>query len=264
MYPASYQSSSDRRRATGLGLALIAHILVVIVLVKLAPEAPPPPEKPHRPNAFRLLPEPKPAPPTPVVAKAKRPTGGAPPPRPTPPAEAHSPKPPQPEMPFLIGGKEMFEAADLSKLPRHPGSGDGQSSGKDSKGTYGPGEGPGGETLYNAEWYREPTSAEINGYLPASAHQTGWGLIACKTIPDYRVENCRVLGESPPGSGLARAMRQAAWQFRVRPPRINGRPVIGAWVRIRYDLTITTEKPSNRRPIPGGPPDDSPGEAPGE
>jgi protein TonB len=61
--------------------------------------------------------------------------------------------------------------------------------------------------------------------------------VACKTVENYRVDNCQSLGESPAGSGFARAVRQAAWQFMVIPPRINGKPQVGAWVRIKIDYT---------------------------
>jgi protein TonB len=84
---------------------------------------------------------------------------------------------------------------------------------------------------------REPSNAELRTYLPSAGVEAGsWALIACQTIAHNRVENCAQLGESPRGSGLSKAMRLAAWQFLVRPPRIGGKPMVGAWVRIRIDF----------------------------
>jgi protein TonB len=130
------------------------------------------------------------------------------------------------ESPWIEMSKDEMAASDISKLPA-AGSG----GGGDSEVV---GRGPNGEALYAAEWAREPTDAELAGYLPRSAPE-GYGLIACKTIPDNRVDDCVELENSPPGSHLAAAVRQAAWQFRVRPPRKGGRPLIGSWVRIRID-----------------------------
>jgi len=96
---------------------------------------------------------------------------------------------------------------------------------------------PNGEPLYAASWYREPTDAELRGFL-STASGPGWGLIACRTAPDYRVEDCVGLDEYPNGSQITRAVLAAAWQFRVRPARIRGRPQVGSWVRIRIDYGI--------------------------
>jgi protein TonB len=96
------------------------------------------------------------------------------------------------------------------------------------------GSGPNGEPLYAAAWYREPYDDELRGYL-STATGPGWGLIACRTAPDYRVEDCVKIDEYPTGSNIARSVLAAAWQFRVRPPRIGGQPKIGEWVRIRID-----------------------------
>ncbi|GGO97562.1 hypothetical protein [Stakelama pacifica] len=96
---------------------------------------------------------------------------------------------------------------------------------------------PNGEPLYAARWYREPYPDELRGFL-SSARGPGWGLIACKTAPDYRVEDCQIIDEYPQGSGIARAAQAAAFQFKVRPPRVGGKSQIGAWVRIRIDYGI--------------------------
>lgn len=93
---------------------------------------------------------------------------------------------------------------------------------------------PGGADLYYAEWYREPSRAEMATYLPANARE-GWGMVICRIAERYHVEDCREIGETP-GSGISRALRQASWQFLVRPPRIGDKPMIGAWVRIKFDL----------------------------
>lgn len=143
--------------------------------------------------------------------------------------------------------KEEYAKTDISKLKRLDDAdekladaGAGGTGGKggpgDSKPISGPGAGPGGQQLYAAEWYREPTPAELNPFLPPMPPGSS-GTIACRTAPRYAVENCQIMGESPLGSGIATGMRRAAWQFKVIPPRINGQPQIGTWVQIRIYFT---------------------------
>lgn len=93
-----------------------------------------------------------------------------------------------------------------------------------------------GEPLYAARWYREPTRQELAGYL-STADNPSTALIACRTVPDFYVDDCELIGESPQGSQIGRAVLAAAWQFRVRPARVGGRSQVGSWVRIRIDYT---------------------------
>lgn len=96
---------------------------------------------------------------------------------------------------------------------------------------------PNGEPLYAAKWYREPTRQELAGYL-STATAPSAALIACRTVPDWRVEDCQLLSEAPPGSNIGRAVLAAAWQFKVRPARVGGRSQVGSWVRIRIDYSV--------------------------
>lgn len=138
---------------------------------------------------------------------------------------------------FLRMSSNDFAATDIGKMKGQSAASGDQAAGG-SGGVYGPGEGPGGVVLYNAAWYKEPTDAQLAGYLPNRGPQAGWGEIACQTQPHYKVDNCQILGESPRGSGFGRAVFNAAWQFEVQPPRVNGKPQIGSWVRIRITYGV--------------------------
>ena len=150
-----------------------------------------------------------------------------------------------PELPLtkpIPLSRNQMAAADIGRLPTGPTapSGRGSIMGPPDIGTAGDtqrvgGVGPNGEPLYAASWYREPYDSELRGYL-STASGPGWGLIACRTVPDFRVDDCVGLDEFPSGSNITRAALAAAWQFRVRPPRLGGQPQVGEWVRIRIDL----------------------------
>lgn len=251
MSPASYQQAPEpiRRKIVSFALACAVQVVIVLLLFRLATAPPRPPEVVSKPLTLDLLPEPKPeATRTPTEAKVKRAGGGAAPKSPAPIAPPAVPKPdPQPEAPapplaLIPLSRAEFAAADIGSIPSAraaPGGGEtaGAGAGRGNDSSVGEGTGPGGEQLYNADWQRRPTDAELRFYLPANVPRPGWALIACRTIAGFRVDRCIELGQSPAGSGLSSAVRQAAWQFRVKPPRIGGTPQVGAWVRIRIDFT---------------------------
>ncbi len=135
---------------------------------------------------------------------------------------------------FIVLSSQDYAASNIGKQPslRTASAAAGQDGGP-----AGPGAGPGGATLYPADWFREPTDTELGGYLKPDMPRTGWGQIACRTVARHRVEDCYMLGESPRGSGFGRAVLNAAWQFQVLAPRINGKEQLGTWVSIRITYT---------------------------
>ena len=165
------------------------------------------------------------------------------PPRPVPPVPTPRIELPERPLQMIEVTREEFIASDIKKRGTagagpvqgpHLAQGRGRAPGDSAV----VGTAPNGEPLYAAAWYREPTDTELAASLPNSIPEggTAWGLIACRTADRYRVTDCVELGSSP-GSRLAGAARQAAWQFLVRPPRKGGTPLIGSWVRIRLTLT---------------------------
>ena len=226
-------------------LVVILHVLLLLLLWKLAPSPMRILDAKRGAIEVRLLPnEPTPSPnPQPREKPTPEPAAGAQqPPAPVPPqapAPAPSSPPPVPKG-YSFKLMEGMEKFDLSQLPRGtPSAGTNLAGGEGgAPSELEGGKIPGRERLFPAQWQRKPTRAELSAYLPRGLRAaTGWGIIACRTIENYRVDDCEELEQSPAGSGLAGAVRQAAWQFRVMPPRVGGRPLVGAWVRIRIDYT---------------------------
>lgn len=234
--PSTYDRAPLQRRASGLALAVGINLLLLFLILgmsKFAPVA----QKVSQTLSIDLLPESRPAAHKQEENKPIERPRLKPHPVPKPPPIILPVKPtiaPPTPQPWIEMTKEEMAAADVRNLPKAEagagGRGDSEVVGK----------GPHGETLYAAEWAREPTDAEMGGYWPKNV--SGWGIVACKTIPGNRVDDCVELEQQPRGSHLASAVRQMAWQFRVRPPRKNGRPLVGEWVRIMIEINYTAEE----------------------
>ena len=234
-----------RRRGLGLAIALLLEVIIILAILSLSMRATGPAVGTRGLSTFSLEAEAERASSAkksktqiPITTEQKS-TATPPIPKPLlPPVNPVQAPPPNPD--FIKVSKSDFDAMDLSKLPAGggAGAGDSKSSGQGAKGMMGPGLGPGGAQLYPVAWLREPYDSELAPYLatvkriPPDASAE----IACRMIERNRVENCQIIGENPRGTGLAKALRLAAWQFLVKPPRIDNKPQLGVWVRIRFDF----------------------------
>jgi protein TonB len=233
----------DRERGTALILALLVEALLILAVLSIGLYDPPKP--PGVPSLVSVDVAAPPAPeqeqPKAELAQAKAPLQT---PQETPPVPAPTVAPVQPAPPLIQLSRSQMAELDIARVPRQPSP-----PAAPPKGTYGPvdtgvpgdskriGSAPNGQPMYAAAWYREPYDSELSGYL-STADGPGWALIACRTASDYRVEDCVGLGEYPQGSRIERAVLAAAWQFKVRPPRVGGVSKIGEWVRIRIEYGI--------------------------
>jgi protein TonB len=236
-----------RRRGLGLAIALLLEIIIILAILSLSMRAGGPAAGTGGLSTFSLeaasessSSAEKSDAQTPVT-KTQKSTATPPIPKPLlPPVNPVKAPPPNPD--FIKVSKSDFDAMDLSKLPASGSTGAGESkgNGQGAKGMMGPGLGPGGAQLYPVAWLREPYDSELAPYLvtvkriPPGASAE----IACRMIEHNRVENCQIIGENPRGTGLAKALRLAAWQFLVKPPRIDNKPQLGVWVRIRFNFGV--------------------------
>jgi len=246
-----------QRKVLSFGIALVIEALILLLLLTLGaqiagdpdsketvtefaasdfsepvePEAEQPPEAQPEDSSTPVESPPVPEQPTPLdlpePERPKPPIISNPTPAPPPPPPAQPAPRPSPSIAAKINPNRTYGPAD-SGPPR-------TSMDSERVGTA-----PNGEPLYAARWYREPTQQELAGYL-STARSPGVALIACRTVPDYYVEDCELISESPAGSLMGRAALAAAWQFRVRPARVGGRELVGSWVRIRVSYSVSRE-----------------------
>lgn len=227
------------RRAAGFGAALAIEALLLALLFTLGQSRGPKRQPLVALTSFDARSEPKqPTPPkTPPKSTPRNPQTAPPvlqPPQPAP--EPPKPAPTPPPLISLPRSQANFSLASLPQLPSPPAKAEAPFGPQDT-GTPGDtkpvGTAPDGSPLYPARWYREPTNAELAAFgARAQAFGSSWGRIACKTAPDFRVEDCVEVDEYPQNSHLAHAVLSAAWQFKVRPPWHAGHSLIGSWVQI--------------------------------
>lgn len=234
-------------RTGGFFFALIAEVLIILALLSLSIAPPATRKQEDQLTVFGVSEQPSEEPVEEQSPEPAQDAAQSPQPQETETAPSEIPSPvvaPQPSpVPPAVIPVPSAQPAQPQATPQiaKPKANPGRVYGPADKGVPGDservsGSGPNGEPLYAAAWYREPYPDELAGYL-STARGPGWALIACRTVPDFRVEDCVQLGESPPGSGIGRAVMAAAWQFRVRPPRVGGVSKVGEWVRIRIDYT---------------------------
>jgi len=243
---------SLRGRGAAIFLALAIELLIALLLLWMAPHIAPK-QKPKtvvfgiEASEGEQAPAEKDAAEAPEKARRRAgekaqaeqptpPTAALPPPPVTPPVSSGPPS-------FIVMSRRDYAASDIAKAPASQSGDRGNAQAADAGGGSGAndtpraGTGPHGETLYAADWYRRPTKAELDPYWPPRAHgREGWGEIACRTIERYHVTDCQELAEFPRGSGFAGAARRAAFQFLLKPPRLNGRYLVGSWILIHADF----------------------------
>lgn len=211
-----------------------AHMVLFAVIGQGEAAGPVLPEPPsfsvtlHRP--------PPPPPPPPPLKPSKLQGGGAP----AAPSRIHvTPKPPTirpelvaPPVPAPIPDPILVGAAPIASPS--PGMGQG-GEGTGTGGGRGDGDGPGSGGT-GPMILRGATQGEILSIVPPAARaarRAGRASVNCLIRLDQRLDDCRVVSETPEGFGFGQAAIRGAAFFRYRPPMTAaGRPVEGQRVTV--------------------------------
>lgn len=225
----------ERLRRLGIVVGVtVAHLVLFTVIGRGGPSEPalavPPP------FSVILYRPPPPPPPPPLLQPSRVSGGGAPaapsrihvtPAPPTIPPELVAPPVPAPAPdPILLGA-----APTASPTPGMGQGGEGTGTGGGRGDGDGPGSGGTGPLIL-----RGATQGEILSIVPPearAARRAGRASINCVIRLDQRLDDCRVVSETPEGLGFGQAGIRAAAFFRYRPPMTAaGRPIEGQRVTV--------------------------------
>lgn len=215
----------------------VLHVALFALLGLLQPEIPP--TLLSRPVEVELV-RPSPIPPLPVPPpRPSRVEGGG---APTAPSRTHLPRqkterPPElvapprpaPEAPLVIG-----VAPVTGPTPGQGLGGEGAGAGTGVGSGSGPGAGEGPPRLIQG-----PTKDQLRRLHPREAFRqrlNGSARLSCRIRIDTRLEDCRLVDETPPGRGFGQAALAASGYFRFRPPTREGRPVDGREVIVGVEF----------------------------
>lgn len=222
----------DRARGARIGVWASITALHLALFALLGRVQPASVDIPAMPPVFVTLERPEPIPrPTPPPEKPAPVAGGGAPAAPSRvhvpakaperPPEVVAPPKPAPVQPLVVG------TAPLATPTPGPGQGgEGEGTGEGIGDGDGPGRGGSPPLIL-----RGPTTAEILSVVPPEARrarQPGRASINCVIRVDQRLEDCRVVSETPVGFRFGEAGLRAAAFFRYRPPMTStGRPIEG-------------------------------------
>lgn len=222
-----------RMAAVFVGVAGV-EIGLFLLLGQVRPQVPETTSVESRPFEIVLY---DPPPPMSEQPPAPQTGGGAP----AAPSRIHTPPPPPPERPRELPAppKQAPEPAPVVGVAPTPApepgfgqGGQGTGSGSGQGAGSGPGSGSTGPRLV-----RGPTMGQVRDNHPPNARSRyGRAELSCRIRLDTRLEDCRVISESPPGLGFGPAGLRVANVFRFEPPTEDGRPVEGQQVTVGIDF----------------------------
>jgi hypothetical protein len=93
------------------------------------------------------------------------------------------------------------------------------------------------QTVTRGHIVQLPTKPQMEALFPERASREGMAgkvQVRCEVMLDQRLTHCAVIAEEPVGYGFGDAGLRAATYYAVTPPLLNGRPVSGTNIVLRF------------------------------